>query len=71
MLDLIAAQPPVSRAGRQLAYHAVTGGFVLGEVVRRVTGKTIRTVLDETVRRPARLALARLRRRAATTCRTS
>src|SRR5207247_1919042 len=40
------------RPGRQLAYHAVTGGFILGEVVRRVTGKTIRTVLDEEVRRP-------------------
>ena len=40
------------RPGRQLAYHAVTGGFLLGEVVRRVTGKTIRTVLDEEIRRP-------------------
>ena len=40
------------RPGRQLAYHAVTGGFILGEVVRRMTGKTIRTVLDEEVRRP-------------------
>ena len=64
-------QRPTGRAGRQLAYHAVTGGFVLGEVVRRVTGKTIRTVLDETVRRPARLPLARLRRAIATTCRRS
>jgi len=52
VLDLIAAQPPVSRAGRQLAYHAVTGGFVLGEVIRRVTGKTIRTMLEETVAGP-------------------
>ena len=40
------------RPGRQLAYHAVTGGFILGEVVRRVTGKTMRTVLDEEIRRP-------------------
>jgi len=40
------------RPGRQLAYHAVTGGFILGEVVRRVTGKTIRAVLEEEVRRP-------------------
>jgi len=40
------------RPGRQLAYHAVTGGFLLGEIVRRVTGGTIRTMLDHTVRRP-------------------
>jgi CubicO group peptidase (beta-lactamase class C family) len=40
------------RPGRQLAYHAFTGGFILGELVRRVTGKTIRAVLDEEIRRP-------------------
>lgn len=36
-----------SRPGHRLAYHALTGGFVLGEVVRRVTGKDIRQVLAE------------------------
>jgi CubicO group peptidase (beta-lactamase class C family) len=35
-----------SRPGRVLAYHAVSGGFVLAEVVRRVTGCDIRTVLE-------------------------
>ncbi len=40
------------RPGRQLAYHAVTGGFILGEIVRRVTGKTIRELLEDEVRRP-------------------
>lgn len=35
-----------SRPGRVLAYHAVSGGFVLAEVVRRVTGDDIRTVLE-------------------------
>jgi CubicO group peptidase (beta-lactamase class C family) len=38
---------PVSRAGGRLAYHAVTGGFLIGEIVRRVTGKNIRTVVEE------------------------
>jgi CubicO group peptidase (beta-lactamase class C family) len=52
VVRIIAGQRPTGRAGRQLAYHAVTGGFVLGEVVRRVTGKDVRTVLDETLRRP-------------------
>src|SRR5262249_39615033 len=45
-------QRPSGRAGHQLAYHAVTGGFVLGEVVKRVTGKSIRTVFEEEVGRP-------------------
>ena len=52
VVQIIARQRPTGRAGRQLAYHAVTGGFVLGEVVRRVTGKSIRTLLDEELRRP-------------------
>lgn len=43
-----------SRPGAALAYHAVSGGFVLGEVVRRVTGKDIRTVLAEEILRPLR-----------------
>src|SRR6185369_11389255 len=45
VIDILADAEPVSRAGRQLAYHAVTGGFVLGELVRRVTGRSIREVL--------------------------
>src|SRR5262249_39404269 len=52
ILRILCSARPTSRAGRQLAYHAITGGFVLGEVVRRVTGKDIRTVLDEEIRRP-------------------
>ena len=43
---------PTSRAGGRLAYHAVTGGFILGEICRRVTGKNIRTVVDEEFCKP-------------------
>ncbi|MFQ5664948.1 MAG: serine hydrolase domain-containing protein [Candidatus Binatia bacterium] len=50
----LCAAEPTSRPGRQLAYHAITGGFVLGELVRRVTGKNIRVVLNEEIRRPLR-----------------
>jgi CubicO group peptidase (beta-lactamase class C family) len=38
---------PATLPGTQLAYHAVSGGFILGEVVHSVTGKDIRTVLAE------------------------
>lgn len=40
------------RPGQRLAYHAITGGFVLGGIVKRVTGKSIRTVLAEEILRP-------------------
>jgi len=41
-----------SRPGRILAYHAVTGGFILGEVIERVTGKVLRDVLREEISQP-------------------
>jgi len=52
IVRLLAEMPLVSRPGRRLAYHAVTGGFVLGEVVRRATGEDIRTVLAKEIREP-------------------
>ncbi len=52
VLDILCDTEPVWRAGSRLAYHAVIGGFVLGELVRRVTGKDIRQVFDEEIRRP-------------------
>jgi CubicO group peptidase (beta-lactamase class C family) len=52
IVHILCKEEPTSRAGRQLAYHAISGGFILGEVVRRVTGKDIRTFLDEEILRP-------------------
>jgi CubicO group peptidase (beta-lactamase class C family) len=52
IVNLIAEHPLVSRPGRRLAYHAVTGGFVLAEVVRRATGQDARAVLRKEVLEP-------------------
>ncbi len=52
ILQIMCDAEPVSRAGRQLAYHAMSGGFILAEVVRRVTGRQIGTVLAEEIARP-------------------
>ena len=49
---LLFKSKPVSRGGRRMAYHAITGGFILGEIVRRVTGKDIRELLVETLKEP-------------------
>jgi CubicO group peptidase (beta-lactamase class C family) len=49
MVEILCDAELQSRPGRLLAYHAVSGGFVLAEVVRRVTGKDIRTVLDNEI----------------------
>lgn len=41
-----------NRAGAAQSYHAVSGGFVLGEIVREVTGADIRTVLTREILDP-------------------
>ncbi len=43
---------PFAPPGRFLAYHAVSGGYILGEVVHQVTGKDIRTVLAQEILEP-------------------
>ncbi len=43
---------PFAKPGRMLAYHAVSGGFILGEIVQQVTGKDARTVLAESILEP-------------------
>lgn len=43
---------PQSSKGNRLAYHALTGGYILERVVQKVTGKGIQDFLDERVRKP-------------------
>ncbi len=47
MTDILVDAAPFAKAGRYLAYHAVSGGFILGEIVHAATGKDIREVLAE------------------------
>ena len=56
ILSLLCEQAPSWRPGRKLGYHALTGGFLLGAVIERVTGKPLRQVLFDEVRRPLGLA---------------
>ena len=52
ILQLICEEKPSIRPGRLLAYHAVSGGYILGEIVKRVTSKSIREVLAEEILDP-------------------
>jgi CubicO group peptidase (beta-lactamase class C family) len=51
-LEILCAAEPSSRPGKLLSYHAVSGGFIIAEIVERVTGKDIRTVLANEILRP-------------------
>jgi len=52
VVELLADARPRSRPGRLLAYHAVSGGFLLAEVVRRITGSDIRKLLEDRISQP-------------------
>lgn len=51
-LDLLAKQAPWWEPGTQIAYHPITYGPLLGEVIRRVTGKTLGRFFSEEVAGP-------------------
>jgi CubicO group peptidase (beta-lactamase class C family) len=56
MCEVIAGLEPWWRPGEKVGYHAVTFGFVLGEVVRRASGRSIAQVLAEEVAGPLGVA---------------
>jgi len=43
VVRLLCEARPVSVPGRRLAYHALTGGYIVGAVVERITGRDIRS----------------------------
>jgi CubicO group peptidase (beta-lactamase class C family) len=57
--EILCEAKRTGRPGRLLAYHAVSGGFVLGEVVRRATGKDIREILSREIAEPLGLRFLR------------
>jgi CubicO group peptidase (beta-lactamase class C family) len=54
VVEAISDAKPFVKPGTLLAYHAVTGGVILGEVVQRATGKSIREVIAEEILEPLR-----------------
>ncbi|MCG8589149.1 MAG: beta-lactamase family protein [Proteobacteria bacterium] len=52
MVALLAAQAPWWEPGTQSGYHAFTHGFLLGEIVRRVSGRTLGTLFREEIATP-------------------
>jgi CubicO group peptidase (beta-lactamase class C family) len=49
---LLAAQAPYWEPGAAPGYHALTQGYLVGEVVRRITGKSLGTVFREEIAEP-------------------
>jgi CubicO group peptidase (beta-lactamase class C family) len=49
---LLAAQAPYWEPGTACGYHGLTQGYLVGEVVRRITGRTLGTVFREEIAGP-------------------
>lgn len=52
MAAVLAAQEPLWPPGSGYAYHALTHGWVAGEIVRRVTGMSVGQYFRETIAQP-------------------
>ncbi|MEV0617815.1 serine hydrolase domain-containing protein [Nonomuraea sp. NPDC050404] len=52
MADRLAGQEPFWEPGTRHGYHALTFGFLVGEVVRRVSGRSLGTFFREEVAEP-------------------
>jgi CubicO group peptidase (beta-lactamase class C family) len=52
MVDALAAQAPVWEPGTAHGYHALTYGWLVGEVIRRVSGRSVGTFFAEEIAEP-------------------
>lgn len=52
VIDLLCRTKPFRSAGEQQAYHAVTGGYILGELVRRTSGMSLQAALQQWLAEP-------------------
>ncbi len=52
MVEAIAAEAPAYEPGTHCGYHALTYGWLVGEIVRRVTGRSISDVISSDVDTP-------------------
>ena len=52
MVGALAAQEPWWEPGKAHGYHALTFGWLVGEVIRRVRGKSVGAVVREEIARP-------------------
>ena len=52
MVELLAAQKPWWEPGTKNGYHMITFGYLLGELIRRITKKTVGTFFREEIANP-------------------
>lgn len=58
MVEVLAAEEPFWRPGSTHGYHGITFGFLVGEVIRRVSGQTVGAFLRAEVAEPLGIDMA-------------
>ncbi|WP_330228591.1 beta-lactamase family protein [Nocardia sp. NBC_00508] len=56
VIQALEAQPPLWEPGTEHLYHGVTYGFLVGEVVRRISGKSLGTFFADEIAAPLGLS---------------
>ncbi len=54
MTDLLAKAPPLWTPGTRTGYHAISFGYLVGEVIRRITGMRVGEAFDQMIAGPLR-----------------
>jgi CubicO group peptidase (beta-lactamase class C family) len=52
MVGLLAAERPFWEPGSRHGYHAITFGWLVGEIIRRITGKSVGSYFNDELARP-------------------
>lgn len=52
IIETLCKMAPAKKGNTRIAYHAITGGYIIGELIKRVTGHDIRAYNDEKLRKP-------------------
>jgi CubicO group peptidase (beta-lactamase class C family) len=52
MVDALAREAPAYKPGTKAGYHALTYGWLVGEIVRRVSGRPLADIIADEVARP-------------------
>jgi CubicO group peptidase (beta-lactamase class C family) len=55
IVGLLAAQKPWWHPGSQSGYHAITQGYLVGEVIRRITNRTVGTFFRDEIANPLQI----------------
>jgi CubicO group peptidase (beta-lactamase class C family) len=52
IVRIICEAPPTPGRKEKMSYHAVTGGFIVAEIIQRITNKPVSDYLDKRIRKP-------------------